>query len=728
MERMFQIILVTSFYSSIVGISIIIIKTLLKNRISPKWHYIIWIILVIKLIIPFGPESTISIFNKVPSVITGVNITHVSGEAINTIQNKQTLNEQTNTNPSEITLDNGNKKYSINFYLSYVWLLGALLLICALLYTNYSLYLKLKKYSGNLNERVDMIFKEVKSEMGVNKSIQIIFQPIVNTPSLFGLFKPKIILPIEILDFSDREISYILLHELAHYKRRDILVNYILLIFQSIHWFNPIIWFCFKRIRDDMELATDQKVLSILQGNEYREYGRVLLKVLESLSSTRFSPRLIGIVDDKKNMEKRIKMIKMGGFFKSKRPIAFIIGFLCIVIMGLLLLTSGKTKDEKDINKFQAFMDSQTFKILVSPEKYALTMSSTIGIKLQPEFVGEAKTIQYYTSEGKFAGLDISTGKVEEYGKKLTLTYGIPVYWLPLIEEGLGKEGDKATVRIEVYNENHNVIAEKEIIIVFKDGFYAVVPNEGIIIGTNSQTKIDYPKTIDKAVSSAIIGRASAYKQGKVATEGHVILDSEEKDGIVKVYTVASYGAFGFENGVFTFVSGSGSIPTVIVFKKNNNNEYILKEYKEPMDGSYYTNSIKDMFPKKLWDKVLNPNNFPEIRKQQEEQATKYLESIGRKAEVISNYTERKLANINVQASNKLFSEYTKFDQELNKFPYWLGTIEKVEDGVRYIYETSQSKTSDGYDLIIFTKKKEDGIVVKEYKYKIVGGEPKLVE
>lgn len=273
-----------------------------------------------------------------------------------------------------------------------------------------------------------------------------------------------------------------------------------------------------------------QKVLNILQGNEYREYGRVLLKVLESLSSTRFSPRLIGIVDDKKNMEKRIKMIKMGGFFKSKRPIAFVIGFLCIVIMGLLLLTSGKTKD---INKFQAFMDSQTFKILVSPEKYALTMSSTIGIKLQPEFVGEAKTIQYYTSEGKFAGLDISTGKVEEYGKKLTLTYGTPVYWLPLIEEGLGKEGDKATVRIEVYNENHNVIAEKEIIIVFKDGFYAVVPDEGIIIGTNSQTKIDYPKTIDKAVSSAIIGRASSYKQGEVATEGHVILDSEEKDGIV---------------------------------------------------------------------------------------------------------------------------------------------------------------------------------------------------
>ena len=45
-----------------------------------------------------------------------------------------------------------------------------------------------------------------------------------------------------------------------------------------------------------------------------------------------------------------------------------------------------------------------------------------------------------------------------------------------------------------------------------------------------------------------------------------------------------------------------------------------------------------------------------------------------------------------------------------------------------HIAETSQSKTNDGYDLITFQKKKEDGTIVEEYKYKIVGSEPQLVE
>jgi len=42
-----------------------------------------------------------------------------------------------------------------------------------------------------------------------------------------------------------------------------------------------------------------------------------------------------------------------------------------------------------------------------------------------------------------------------------------------------------------------------------------------------------------------------------------------------------------------------------------------------------------------------------------------------------------------------------------------------VEDGIRYIYETLQSKTDDGYDLITFKKTKEDGTLIEERKYKL---------
>ncbi|ACV62889.1 hypothetical protein Dtox_2060 [Desulfofarcimen acetoxidans DSM 771] len=202
-------------------------------------------------------------------------------------------------------------------------------------------------------------------------------------------------------------------------------------------------------------------------------------------------------------------------------------------------------------------------------------------------------------------------------------------------------------------------------------------------------------------------------------------MDTEENNGIVKVYTIASFGWFEFENGILTKTSGSGAIPTVITFARNEKGEYSLIKYQEPEDGAYYTTSLNKMFPLKLRPQLLAAQNaYDDLARQQEIQAAEYLKSIDRDAKVSEAYVEKKLADIDVQASNKIFAELTKYDSFLNSCPYWLGTREQIEDGVRYIYETSQSKTSDGHDRITFRKLKEGKTIVKERKYKIIGNEP----
>ncbi|MEC1722976.1 transcriptional regulator [Schinkia azotoformans] len=253
--------------------------------------------------------------------------------------------------------------------------------------------------------------------------------------------------------------------------------------------------------------------------------------------------------------------------------------------------------------------------------------------------------------------------------------------------------------------------------------------NDELDATPNQATLKQNQQNINKAVSMAIKSQSASYASGETATEGHIILDTEHKNGMVKVYLIASYGAFGFENGIFTKVSGSGSIPTVIKFSQDKNGEYTLLEYKEPMDGSDYTDSIKKMFPPHLHNKILSAHDdYPDLEKQQEAQAKEYLKVIGRTAKVSAGYVEKQLVDIDVQASNRLFAEFTKDNPVLNDCPYWLGTTEKIENGTRYIYETSQSKTNDNFDLITFQKKNEDGTIVEEYKYKIVGSEPQLVD
>lgn len=477
-------------------------------------------------------------------------------------------------------------------------------MLLLLIYTYLSFYKKLQKETCDTDQRLTDIFEKCKKRMGVKRNLSLAVSGTVNTPSLFGVINPKIILPPETAKLGDKEIEYVLLHELAHYKRKDTLVNLLLLGFQIVHWFNPVMWYCFKCIRQDMEAATDEKVLSILDHTEHKDYGRALIAILENFTRPLLAPRLLGMVNDRKSMERRIRMIKMAEIFKRKRNITIIVGIACILVLGGVLLTNGMSAEIKDENN--------------------------------------------------------------NVNKNI---------------DSINKADDQ-----------------------------------------NVQEDIQKPRSLEQAISEAIKEKGKSFLTGELVTEGHIILGKEEKNGEVKVYTLSSVGWFSFEDGKFTKISGSGAIPTVMTFAVGENGEFTLIEYREPVDGAEYMESIYEMFPEKLHDAVRSSHErYPELLKQQEEQAENYLKSVGRKADIVSKYVSKTPVDIDSEARDVLFSIYSKFDGFLNTCPDWIGSKEYVEDGIRYIYETLQSKTDDGYDLITFKKTKEDGTLIEERKYKIVG-------
>jgi beta-lactamase regulating signal transducer with metallopeptidase domain len=96
----------------------------------------------------------------------------------------------------------------------------------------------------------------------------------VLTAAVYGIFKPRIILPI---DSKKQDLDYILAHERVHIHRRDNLWRVIAVITASIHWFNPLIWICLKGFLTDMELACDAAVLKELGEEEKVSYAHLLL-------------------------------------------------------------------------------------------------------------------------------------------------------------------------------------------------------------------------------------------------------------------------------------------------------------------------------------------------------------------------------------------------------------------------------------------------------------------
>ena len=208
------------------------------------------------------------------------------------------------------------------------------------------------------------------------------------------------------------------------------------------------------------------------------------------------------------------------------------------------------------------------------------------------------------------------------------------------------------------------------------------------------------PKDIDSAVSAAILLKNNGiYLEGECLGEGHIILGEKELEyGAREVYTLAMYSEFGFENGVFTIVSGSGNIPVKMVFDKN----YDLIDYTPARDGSDYLTSVREMFPKELVDRAVNQTqaDLDTTRNMSYEYAKAYLKKIGRKAEILRygefEHTLLTDLGVSVDVSNSLVG-----NRALSRYPIWVGNLERIEDGIRYVYSLDYKK---GADTIRFEK------------------------
>ena len=101
--------------------------------------------------------------------------------------------------------------------------------------------------------------------MKITRNIPIYSTAFLKTPIITGIFKTRIYMPIHLIsDHQKTDVRYILLHELQHYKHKDSLANYLMFLTAILYWFNPIVWYALKEMRNDREIACDTSVLKCL--------------------------------------------------------------------------------------------------------------------------------------------------------------------------------------------------------------------------------------------------------------------------------------------------------------------------------------------------------------------------------------------------------------------------------------------------------------------------------
>lgn len=355
----FYKILYMSIIGIFVGAFILLVRKILDKKISPKWKCIIWILLMVELVVP--------IKITIPYKYKNTEIMSISGLA-KPIQNISSYNQTTNheeiavekaenntdsiiQNNTEDKKQEENKNICVNLILPLLWTAGILLNLVFIILgeLNIKKNIKGKKY---IDKNLKNLLEECKAKLHIKNNVEIMLQEFKKTPSIIGVFKPKILITQEFLDQDEKTKKYIIMHELSHYKRKDSLFNYVLLIITVIHWFNPFVWIFFKKIRQDIELATDEMVLEKLQKNEKKEYGMTLINSLQIFQEEPYTAKLLCVTDDNKNMERRIKMVKLSDKF-SKNKILICVISLIVIVLGILLFftqsnqyNSTKTNDE----------------------------------------------------------------------------------------------------------------------------------------------------------------------------------------------------------------------------------------------------------------------------------------------------------------------------------------------------------------------------------------------
>lgn len=338
--RIFKIIILSSLIGSIITIFILAVKKIFKDELSSALHYYIWMILVIKLLIPFGPPYTLDIYK----VYEKSNVQNFTKELYNKTSNQlqntfikmpMPINKTSSLNKS---ISNQNIISKDNIYIEkilyFIWILGMVSSLIVLVLG----YKKLNKIINLSSKAIKHSHKEIlhvcMQNMNIRLHLDLLYSSQIASPSICSIIKPRILLPKNVSEnISDGEFKYIVIHELCHLKNKDIIVNWLINFLSIVYWFNPILMYSFYRIRQDCELFCDYRVIRLLNDGENVKYGNTLIKILELCGNKEKLAIVTPLLANSSEIKRRIIMIS-----KHKRTTikSMILGGTLIAIIGAL--------------------------------------------------------------------------------------------------------------------------------------------------------------------------------------------------------------------------------------------------------------------------------------------------------------------------------------------------------------------------------------------------------
>ncbi|MBY1459213.1 M56 family metallopeptidase [Clostridioides difficile] len=278
MLYVFENLIKTTIVCSLGICLLLFLKRYVFKKFSKRFNYYIWLVIVFRMLLFLFNYTIVYEVKESKGNIVGNNITQI-----------------------DIHKDN-----NFILYVTYLWVIVTIVVAVYtfIKYTRFKNFVVDVSYDIEDND-VNCIYKNLLKELNIKKKIELRGSDELISPAGMGLFKSYIFLPD--YPYSKDELTWILKHELMHFKNKDILIKFLVLSVRIIYWFNPLVYVMSNKVNLDCELCCDESVLTDCSLKDKKEYALALIKSIKL--SKNYNSGILTTEFNKTSLEKRLDSI-----------------------------------------------------------------------------------------------------------------------------------------------------------------------------------------------------------------------------------------------------------------------------------------------------------------------------------------------------------------------------------------------------------------------------------
>ena len=397
LSELFRAIIIMSIVGSIVTLLLFLIKPIVKNRLPKSAQYYLWIVVLAVLLVPLS-----NIIALPADVGPGVNVIHnvVERNVISTdeARNRQLMGMDVN-NAHMHTLDPMLSSRTIVevppesspglfAQVSTALMLLYPLMVLLILMITVASYIRFTAKVRRFNIDAEWIEKAILRDIAVSNNIKhtprLYRNTFVTTPMLIGLFKPVIILPDK--EYTEKQLNSILLHEVIHFRRLDIIIKWVSLLACAVHWFNPIVWMARREISRACELSCDEAVISNMDNHAKQNYGETLICVAGD-AKTPLTVLSTTMCEEKRELKERLAAIMDSKKYTKLAVLASIVVILMVTLVACTLGAGSSPVNEN--NRSDSIASNYPRTIQTYVDQYIDNLAQGLNVGVFPYGIDE---------------------------------------------------------------------------------------------------------------------------------------------------------------------------------------------------------------------------------------------------------------------------------------------------------------------------------------------------